>query len=510
MRIFINYRRHDSGAYAHLLRDRLTVRFGEANVFLDVVDLEPGMHWLEQIRSRGGSAGVLLALIGPGWESQLRERSQSTLADGTADMVKQEIELALTRGSGVVVVPVLIDDAVMPEPESLPRSLRPLAYLQAAPLRHSELEGDIERLLIHLEHIDEQPSAGAATEPAIPGQAVGRASPEATPPGPDSPDSHHYDAVLNYMLASRSVVPVLGPRVNGGGSDNTDPVITPDARGLADQIAASFALNMAPNELARVAQQVLVTAGSPDLHDAIRRVIDIDAAPSPVHRFLAQFPRKLEAAGWPRRYQMIVTTNYDAALERAFESEDEPYDLAVYMANGNDRGRFVHFPFDRDPEAIVVPNRYGKLPIEDDGELRRTLIVKVNGAVDGSSGGYRWRENYVVTEDQYIEYLSHNSVESLVPVQILDKLNSLSVPRLSAGQLEPPRAAETYLAGRPHRRTVVGRGGVSRASGTRLLASVRRGAPAAHAGELHHRTCRPVAIPPGRSVLRCPRRCRQR
>ena len=50
------------------------------------------------------------------------------------------------------------------------------------------------------------------------------------------------------------------------------------------------------------------------------------------------------------------------------------------------------------------------------------MIVKIHGAVDGNVADYRWRENYVITEDDYINYLSERPIESLVPVQILDKL----------------------------------------------------------------------------------------
>ena len=50
------------------------------------------------------------------------------------------------------------------------------------------------------------------------------------------------------------------------------------------------------------------------------------------------------------------------------------------------------------------------------------MIVKIHGAVDGSVGDYRWKENYVITEDHYIDYLSKSPIESLVPVQVLDKL----------------------------------------------------------------------------------------
>ena len=55
---------------------------------------------------------------------------------------------------------------------------------------------------------------------------------------------------------------------------------------------------------------------------------------------------------------------------------------------------------------------------------QRTLIVKINGAVDGQEGPFKWTNNYVVTEDQYIDYLPNDNVHNLVPVQILDKLKS--------------------------------------------------------------------------------------
>ena len=50
--------------------------------------------------------------------------------------------------------------------------------------------------------------------------------------------------------------------------------------------------------------------------------------------------------------------------------------------------------------------------------------MKIHGAVDGELAGYRWKDNYVITEDQYIEYLSQSPVEGLVPADILAKLTS--------------------------------------------------------------------------------------
>jgi hypothetical protein len=82
----------------------------------------------------------------------------------------------------------------------------------------------------------------------------------------------------------------------------------------------------------------------------------------------------------------------------------------------------VHFPFDREPELISVPNRYSGFPIDDFGELERSVIVKIHGGVSGGTEAERWKEAFVVTEDHYIDYLSGAPIESLVPVQILAKL----------------------------------------------------------------------------------------
>ena len=227
------------------------------------------------------------------------------------------------------------------------------------------------------------------------------------------PDEHHYEAVIRFLVGQGTVVPLLGSRVCG---------TLPDAEKIAADLAERFGLESGV-ELPRVAQQVYVTSGRPDLVRTLRQILAKEANPHPVHRFLARFPRELERLGLPPRYQMIVTTNYDTTLERAFDEENEPYDLAVYMASGDQHGHFVHFPFDRDPEPITVPNRYGKFPIDDFGELTRTVIVKVHGGVESESGGYAAKDNFVITEDHYIDYLSAGPIESLVPVQILGKLS---------------------------------------------------------------------------------------
>ncbi len=442
MQVFINYRREDTEAYARLLHDRLAPAYGTDNVFLDVVNLTPGLQWLEQIKERSASSGVCLVLIGPRWMSSMTDRAHARFETSTEDIVKREIEFALSRGSSVQVIPVLVGGAQMPTGEGLPRSIRTLTSLHAVEVRHAHFDEDLERLSRTLAEIDrrfdvasddrvnsdsagtpEQRSVAAGALPPPPSQrpTSGTFS-EGTVP---APDERHYETVIRYVLDQEGVVPVLGLDVNAdrpAQESESGSELLPTAEELAADLAERFGLEFDPLDLAKVAQHVYLTCGSPDLHRSLKRLLPIEAEPSAVHRFLATFPARLDELGMERRYQMIVTTNYDVALERAFDQANEPYDLVVYMASGNDRGRFVHFPFDGDPEPINVPNHYGKLPIDEDGEVQRSLIVKIHGAVDGSSGGYRWKDNYVITEDQYIEYLSHSPVESLVPVQILDRL----------------------------------------------------------------------------------------
>ena len=225
------------------------------------------------------------------------------------------------------------------------------------------------------------------------------------------------------MIDEGDLVAFLGSRFAGGHVGLLEGARSlPGAKEIAADLAQRFGMKATRLGLPEVAQYVYVTRGRPDLYRTVRQILTANPDPGPVHRFLARLPRTLEELRLEKRYQLIVSTSFDTALEQAFDDEQEPYDLAVYMASGDHKGKFVHFPYEADAEPIAVPNSYGKFPIGDYGELERTVIVKIHGAVDGYVGNYRWKENYVITEDHYIDYLSRSPIESLVPVQVLDKL----------------------------------------------------------------------------------------
>jgi hypothetical protein len=424
LRVFINYRHDDTWGEAQLLYDRLAGRFGNENVFLDLRSLQPGMKWLEEIKSHGASSHVLLSLIGPHWISIMKEREQAAIVKPAEDYVRLEIQQALRPDSGIYVIPVLVGDDVPFAAEALPRSLQALAKIERADVRKKLFEADIRHLISRLETI--------AREHPTPSSKPATARTDGRDPGPvpgsargivPTPDAAHCEGVLQQMVDEGNLVLFLGSRMTAGPVGAlAGPASLPDAEKIAAGLAERFGIKPARLDLPEIAQYVYVTKGRPDLYRALRQLLTTDCEPGPVHRFLARFPRTLEELGLEKRYQLIVTTNFDTALEQAFDDELEPYDLAVYMASGPDKGKFVHVPPEGAPGPIGYPNSYTKLPIGIDYELGRTVIVKIHGAVDGNIGDYRWKENYVVTEDHYIDYLSRSPIESLVPVQVLDKL----------------------------------------------------------------------------------------
>jgi hypothetical protein len=111
---------------------------------------------------------------------------------------------------------------------------------------------------------------------------------------------------------------------------------------------------------------------------------------------------------------LLVTTNYDDALEQAFRDESEPYDLVTYINNdGRDRGHFRHIPFEGSPLVIRRPNQYVDLPLD-----RRTVIAKIHGAVDRLNG----EDSFVITEDDYVDYLTRANIAHLFPIKLAEKI----------------------------------------------------------------------------------------
>ena len=139
-RVFISYRRADSAAYAGRITDHLTAHFGEDAIFLDVNSIEAGLDFVKVLENAVQSCDVLIAIIGSQWLDILNQR----LGD-SEDFVRIEIATALSRE--IRVIPVLLDDAVMPQSIELPENLKLLSRRNAVQIHHYSFKSDIDRLM---------------------------------------------------------------------------------------------------------------------------------------------------------------------------------------------------------------------------------------------------------------------------------------------------------------------------------------------------------------------------
>ena len=261
----------------------------------------------------------------------------------------------------------------------------------------------------------------------------------------DAGHERQYRAVLRE-LTEGDVVPLLGAGVNlwkRGPEESWErrSDFLPSGQELAEYLAATFFYprdesggNEAgradgtthgadgaqdphtppPLDLLRVSQYVATTERYGPLYRELRKIFEATHPWTPVHSFFARFPGRMRARGTPR-YQLIVTTNYDDQLERAFDDLEEPYDVIWYIADPEElRGKFWHRPWQEPPERIEQPRRYTGLPL---GE--RTVILKIHGAIDRDDAD---RDSFVITEDHYIDYLTKTDIDQLLPPAIIARL----------------------------------------------------------------------------------------
>ena len=241
----------------------------------------------------------------------------------------------------------------------------------------------------------------------------------------------HYRVATKALDAGR-VVPLLGAGINLAGRREEErwafgSDLLPSGSELAEYLAHEFDVTDLVSEheradLGRVAQTIATFNGKAWLYEKLHAVFDADFRVTPAHRWLARLPGALRARGAARPYQLILTTNYDDTLERAFSEAGEPFDLVWYVADPIDpnRGRFWHWP---PPQADAAPPRIIERANEyDDISLdEQTVILKFHGAVNRIDSA---RDSYVITEDHYIDYLSRTHVANLIPAQLVAKLTS--------------------------------------------------------------------------------------
>lgn len=129
--IFINYRRDDSAANALSIAQYLQRKFGEGNVFLDIEQIHAGAEFPSVLKSTLNNCKIMLVVIGPTWAS-IADKDGKPRIVNREDWVRKEIVFALAKG--ILVIPVLVRGAILPDKSLLPEELWPLLERQAVTL----------------------------------------------------------------------------------------------------------------------------------------------------------------------------------------------------------------------------------------------------------------------------------------------------------------------------------------------------------------------------------------
>jgi hypothetical protein len=232
---------------------------------------------------------------------------------------------------------------------------------------------------------------------------------------------HRHCQVVWKRLAEGKVIPFLGAGASlcerPPNVDWREDGYLPSGSELASYFAKSYVY---PEEgqldLVRVSQYVELAAGDATLFEELHAIFASQYEPNKLHRLLADLPAALRAQGRATPGQLLITTNYDDALERAFAEAGEEVDIVLYAAEPNEPGSFVHVKPDGERVSIPKHTDYRGFALEE-----RSVILKVHGAVDRKDEA---ADSYVITEDHYIDYLARENVSRLIPAYLMARMRT--------------------------------------------------------------------------------------
>jgi hypothetical protein len=215
--------------------------------------------------------------------------------------------------------------------------------------------------------------------------------------------------IIARLLLKGQVVPFLGAgasagsRPTGAAWDAKTATFLPRGSELATFLAtqSSFPSDDKHDrgDLPKVASYFVETSGRKPLREYLCDIFDRTFEVCEIHRFLAELSVPL----------LIVTTNYDDLIERAFAEAGKPFDLVIHPTDRQENeAKVLWWKHGADEPQFVMP-RTLLIDLE-----KTTVIYKMHGSVDRLL--HKWH-SYVVTEEDYIDFLSRMTSESPVPSQ---------------------------------------------------------------------------------------------
>lgn len=217
-----------------------------------------------------------------------------------------------------------------------------------------------------------------------------------------------YGVIWNRIRSGR-VVPFLGAGASLLGRPPGEPwqpdraQFLPTGAELANALARETRFPSSHpadlDDLAKVASYYADMNGRPVLRDRLREMLDHDYASGELHGFLASVPVPL----------LIVVTNYDSLLERAFRAAGRPFDLVVHPADRRDYANAVMWwPHGAAEPLFREPNQ-----LDRDIDLATTTVIyKMHGTVARENPRF---DSFVITEEDYVDFLARMTTHTAVP-----------------------------------------------------------------------------------------------
>jgi SIR2-like domain len=226
-----------------------------------------------------------------------------------------------------------------------------------------------------------------------------------------------YPLIWEDMIAGR-LIPFLGAGASLVGDapwDPGDPHRLPRGSELSRYLARA---SMFPHEderdcddLAKVSSYFVEQTDRDRLRSHLRKALNHPYECGQIHTFLASIVNEQTPL-------LIVVTNYDNLVEQAFDAAGKPYDLVVHPSDQLDLREAVLWLEHGQSEHKEVPSRKLQINLK-----KTTVIYKMHGTIDPK---FPKGDNFVITEDDYVEFLHRMTAGAAVPKQFIEHFRGRS------------------------------------------------------------------------------------
>ena len=202
---------------------------------------------------------------------------------------------------------------------------------------------------------------------------------------------------LRKLFLDGTIVPFVGAGINAAGRPQgaiwyEGAPFLPFGSELAEHLAkmCAFPLDQNVNDPIRVGSYFEETIGRSELRNSIRRVCQPVLTPTAVHRYFAKVPAPM----------LILTTNFDDLMERAFQEVGKPYNVVTHDFDQKKGTTEIPHVLWYD-NLQSVPKRLPGNRLDIDLKVT-SVIYKVTGSYNAYRGSH---DSYAATEDDYIDML---------------------------------------------------------------------------------------------------------